>query len=165
MRTPWLVVGIVIGVAAVGGGAVALGAIPDSSGVIHGCYNPSQGYKLRVLDTAKTATCPTGWKPLNWNQTGPRGLQGVQGIQGVQGPAGVSGYTTATATDTIACCGSTAMTVKADCPSGKVPVGGGFDLGNAFGGVPWNTLQDGPTFVRDANNAITGGGWIVRIGV
>ncbi len=29
----------------------------DPSGVIHGCYAPSNGEKLRAIDTAKTMKC------------------------------------------------------------------------------------------------------------
>src|SRR5438128_1132163 len=67
---------------AISGGAIAYASIPDSSGVIHGCYTVSGG-ALRVIDTAKGQTCATGQHGLNWNQKGPRGPAG---------PAGVSGY-------------------------------------------------------------------------
>lgn len=80
----WFVGGAVV--AAMGIMIGAMAAIPDGNGVIHGCYNPTHGYKLRVLDTAKTANCPVGWTQLDWNQTGP---------PGAPGPAGVSGATVA----------------------------------------------------------------------
>jgi hypothetical protein len=70
---------------AISGGAIAYASIPDSSGVIHGCYTVSGG-ALRVIDTAKGQTCATGQHSLNWNQKGPRGPAGPPG------PAGVSGY-------------------------------------------------------------------------
>lgn len=79
----------------VGGVGFAFASIPDSGGVIHGCYQASGTvHDLRVIDSAKTAKCPTGYKPLNWNQTGPQGPQGIQGpqgAQGVQGPQGAQG--------------------------------------------------------------------------
>lgn len=69
----------------------ALAAIPDAGGVIHGCYAPTNGFKLRVIDTAKTAKCPSGQVALNWNQKGVPGSPGPQGIQGSPGPAGKPG--------------------------------------------------------------------------
>src|SRR5258708_23745370 len=68
---------------ALAGLGIAWASIPDSNGVIHGCYktsSPGQG-ALVVIDSA-TQTCPSGTTPLNWNQTGP---------QGPAGPAGPSG--------------------------------------------------------------------------
>jgi hypothetical protein len=70
---------------AISGGAIAYASIPDSSGVIHGCYTVKTG-ALRVIDTAKGQTCATGQHSLNWNQ------KGAQGPAGPPGPAGVSGY-------------------------------------------------------------------------
>src|SRR5215472_8610648 len=65
--------------------SVAYASIPDSNGVIHGCY-VVKGGSLRVIDTAKGQTCATGQHSLNWNQ---------KGTQGPPGPAGVSGYSVA----------------------------------------------------------------------
>jgi hypothetical protein len=67
------IVGVVFGAVTAAGVGIAYASVPDSTGVIHGCYN-STSYALRVLDTAKTAKCPTGQKALNWNQTGPAGV-------------------------------------------------------------------------------------------
>ena len=47
-RGRWFLLGVVAG-AFLAGGAVALAAIPDSSGVIHGCYQKNVG-NLRVID-------------------------------------------------------------------------------------------------------------------
>ena len=49
--------GVVFGAIIAGGIGIAYASVPDSKGVIHGCYNPTNNYALRVLDTAKTATC------------------------------------------------------------------------------------------------------------
>src|SRR5262245_38049663 len=68
-------------------------AIPDSSGVIHGCYGKSGG-QLRVIDSAKSTACAKTELALNWNQTGPQGPQGpmgAQGLAGAQGPKGETG--------------------------------------------------------------------------
>lgn len=66
--------GIVVGI--VFGGLVATGvswaSIPDSSGVIHGCYKTrGTSHELKVIDTAVTASCPAGYTPLTWDQTPP----------------------------------------------------------------------------------------------
>jgi hypothetical protein len=67
----WFLGGIVIATMGIMIGALA--AIPDSSGVIHGCYAPNNGYRLRVVDSEAGKKCPSGTVPLNWNQTGPPG--------------------------------------------------------------------------------------------
>src|SRR6185312_14584418 len=67
----------------------AFASIPDASGVIHGCYNSTNGTQ-RIIDTA-VASCKIGETAIQWNQTGPQGPQGPQGIQGVQGPKGDTG--------------------------------------------------------------------------
>lgn len=77
-----------------GGAAIALASIPDSHGVIHGCYTVKTG-TLRVIDTGKGQKCVTGQHALNWSQKGPKGPAGPAGPQG---PAGVSGYTVAQCT-------------------------------------------------------------------
>src|SRR6516162_10984651 len=68
-------------VLAVGGGVTAYASIPDSGGVIHGCYNKGDG-SLSVIDTSVVSTCPKGQNPLNWNQTGQQGPPGPPGQQG-----------------------------------------------------------------------------------
>jgi hypothetical protein len=83
-----------IAMAVLGGGGVAFASIPDSGGVIHGCYSAKDG-TLRVIDTDAGQTCAKGENSLNWNQQGPQGPAGPagpQGSPGPQGPAGVSGY-------------------------------------------------------------------------
>lgn len=86
--SPALVVAVLALILALGGAAVA--AIPDSSGVIHGCYKTNKG-TLRVIDTDKGQTCSKSETPLSWNQTGPRGAQGPAGPAGPQGPQGATG--------------------------------------------------------------------------
>lgn len=55
----------------VGGMSIAFASIPDGSGVIHGCYKTKgSSHALNVIDTSKTASCPTGYTGLNWDQTG-----------------------------------------------------------------------------------------------
>jgi len=78
----------IVGIALVVGG-IAYAAIPDGSGVIHGCYQKNQG-TLRVIDTGTTQTCSSSEAPLTWSQTGPQGQQGIQGPKGDTGPTGPS---------------------------------------------------------------------------
>ena len=79
--------------------SVAVASIPDSSGVIHGCYQGSgqgnqQGNQqgnwqgsgvLRIIDTT-VESCAPGETAISWNQIGP---QGPQGPAGPTGPSGL----------------------------------------------------------------------------
>jgi hypothetical protein len=56
-------------------GGVAWAAIPDSDGVIQGCYN--SGGNLKVVSELP---CPKGWTSLPWNQQGPKGDPGADGV-------------------------------------------------------------------------------------
>src|SRR5438067_256507 len=58
-----------VAVLALVGAGIAYAAIPDSSGVIHGCYSTKNG-ALRVIDSS--AKCANGEVALNWNQQGPK---------------------------------------------------------------------------------------------
>jgi hypothetical protein len=73
----------------------ASASIPDSSGVIHGCYKPTgngSAFTLGVIDTALPGgRCPKGQTALSWNQTGPQGPAGATGPAGPVGPAGPGG--------------------------------------------------------------------------
>jgi hypothetical protein len=84
---PAVVALVVVGALLVAGG-IAYATIPDSSGVIHGCYQKNQG-GLRIIDTDKAQTCSSSETPLNWSQTGPQGQQGQQGPPGPTGPSDV----------------------------------------------------------------------------
>lgn len=63
-----VVIGVVGGVA----GGIAYASIPDSNGVIHGCYQKKKG-DLRVIDSA-SQSCGSKESPLTWSQTGPPGF-------------------------------------------------------------------------------------------
>jgi hypothetical protein len=68
---------------------VSYASIPDGSGIIHGCYKPSnKATTLKVIDTARTALCPNGYDSVTWNQNGPQGGQGATGAPGATGPQG-----------------------------------------------------------------------------
>ena len=68
--------------------AVALAAIPDSNGVIHGCYATASG-SLRVVNAS--SECFVTETPLDWGVEGPAGAAGSQGPQGLPGVAGDQG--------------------------------------------------------------------------
>lgn len=129
------------------GGGAALATIPDSGGVIHGCYSAKDG-TLRVIDTDAGQTCAKGETALSWNQqgpqgpagpTGPAGPAGPQGSPGPQGPAGVSGYQVETCTPStsvngvcdngLGSYGHTSLGypfVQLYCPAGKVALSSGY---------------------------------------
>jgi Collagen triple helix repeat (20 copies) len=67
---------------------VAFAQIPDSNGVIHGCYTTSGG-SLRVVNSS--SQCLGTETPLDWAQQGPTGPAGAQGPQGAVGPEGPAG--------------------------------------------------------------------------
>ena len=92
VRVRWLLVGAVLGVV---GGGVAFAAIPDSSGVINGCYQKNVG-NLRVIDPSAGDSCRPSEIAISWSQTGPQGPPGATGPAGPVGPAGPKGDTGAT---------------------------------------------------------------------
>jgi hypothetical protein len=69
-------------IAIVGGLAVAgivYASIPDSNGLIHGCY-ANRGGGLRVIDTGAGENCHASKEtPLSWNQSGLPGATGPTG--------------------------------------------------------------------------------------
>ena len=69
---------------------VALATIPDSNGVIHGCYMKNGG-TLRLVDDS--SQCKSNETTLDWNKQGVAGPLGAQGPQGPQGPQGDKGDT------------------------------------------------------------------------
>jgi hypothetical protein len=81
-----------VALAALALGGIAYATIPDSNGVIHGCYDTKTG-ALRVFDTGSSTipACSSKEAALPWNQTGPQGPQGPAGPQGPQGPQGPAG--------------------------------------------------------------------------
>jgi hypothetical protein len=97
-----IIAGATVLVLAAGGGAAyaASASIPDSAGVIHGCYKPTSNGSVSTLGVIDTAlpggTCPKGQTALSWNQTGPQGPAGPvgpTGPAGATGPAGPAGAT------------------------------------------------------------------------
>ncbi|HSS55860.1 MAG TPA: hypothetical protein VLK79_14525 [Gaiellales bacterium] len=154
MRGRSLLVGCVVGAVVASAVGVAYAAIPDNAGTIHACYQnvTSANKPLKLLDTAKTTACPSGWKAVTWNQ------KGQQGVPGTNGTNGVSGYQTVTVS--VSATNGDHLPGQANCPAGKVPVGGGF---SGPGGGNTTATTDAPQYVLDGNNNVIGGGWLVDL--
>jgi hypothetical protein len=72
-----LIAGIVA-IVAIAASTTAFAAIPDGSGVIHGCYDTKTG-TLRVIDSGSNGfslSCAPKEAGLTWNQQGPKGDPG-----------------------------------------------------------------------------------------
>jgi len=111
------------------GGAHAAGVIPGPDGVIHGCYQDTNG-KLRVI--AADQVCDRNETALPWNQAGvpgPKGDKGDKGDRGEAGPQGLPGlseYQTIPVQQPIS--GAGAFIFEAACPAGKTAISGGYTL-------------------------------------
>lgn len=127
---------LVIGI----GAGIAYASIPGPDGVIHACYknsNPAQG-ALIAIDS--TASCPSGYTALNWNQTGPPGLAGVHIVEIFYGDY----------TGQINCpAGETALSIAFSFPNVPVPVwwaprrdGQPVPSGQAPNGYAYTTAQN-----------------------
>ena len=116
-----------VGVLLLAGGAVAFGAIPNlTTGVISGCYTNTSPHVLRVIDTAKTAKCPTGTTAINWNQKGPQGPQGPVGVVGEVVRQNSVSFPVGLAPPGL-------QSVGVYCDQGYVATGGGFALSGPMG--------------------------------
>jgi Collagen triple helix repeat (20 copies) len=127
---------------------VAYASIPDSTGVIHGCYTTGTG-QLRVYDSQSSTAkkCSSNERALTWNQQGPQGAQGPQGPQGAQGPQGpqgpqgaagqdgkdgVSGYHMAQNFQSVGGSGTT-VSLDASCGPDNSVLGGGYEIDSGSG--------------------------------
>jgi hypothetical protein len=81
---------LVLGAAVFGVVSGVQAAIPNSSGVINGCYQKNVG-NLRVIDPSAGDSCRPSEIAISWSQTGPQGLQGPQGPKGDTGATGATG--------------------------------------------------------------------------
>jgi hypothetical protein len=84
-----LAVVVVVG-ALIGAAGAAYAAIPDSNGIIHGCYT-NRGGLLRVIDLSMSQKCTAFETPLDWSQKGPKGDPGPPGPAGAAGDTGAQG--------------------------------------------------------------------------
>jgi len=90
-----LLLALILGAAVFGVVSAVQAAIPDSNGVINGCYQKNVG-NLRVIDPSAGDSCRPSEIPISWSQTGPQGPPGATGPAGPVGPAGPKGDTGAT---------------------------------------------------------------------
>ena len=81
----------VIAAAALAVAGIGYATIPDSTGVVHGCFQKASGM-LRVIDTGAGQTCRSDETTLTWNQTGLQGPQGPPGPPGPRGGLGPTAY-------------------------------------------------------------------------
>jgi hypothetical protein len=101
-------------------------AVPDANGVITACYQKKLG-TVRVIDTAKIASCKPKEIKFTWNAQGVKGDQGIAGIPGTSGAPGTAGEaavlnflgewsnaTTYNATDMVSFLGSSYISLQAN---------------------------------------------------
>jgi hypothetical protein len=89
------------------------------SGIIHSCVNEASG-TIKIVDA--NDSCHYNWDSLDWNMSGP---QGVPGDAGPQGEPGMSGYeVVSTGFESV----GSGADLTANCPAGKVVIGGGAEV-------------------------------------
>lgn len=160
-----------------GGFSIAAWAsIPDSGGVIHGCYKPQangSNTPLGVIDTAlSNGRCPNGDTEVDWNQTGPQGPQGPAGATGAtgptgpigpQGPAGPSTAGSGGLGVTVVSGTTTGNTLAVHCPANAPYVIGGGADNTATNNSPLTASEpwDFSTNLALSGNEVSGGqyGW------
>ena len=128
---------------------IAYATIPDSAGVIHGCYRNNG--QLRVIDPSNGGACKNNETGLDWSQTGP---QGPPGQNGTNGTNGVSGYELVSDTGPLP--GGDPGTGQINsifCPAGKKVTGGGISIGYPLGG------HFALSVIRESGPVGNGTGW------
>lgn len=140
------------------GSVIALAAsfahatIPDSAGVIHGCYQKNFG-QLRVIDPVRES-CTSSETQIQWNEQGIQGEKGDKGdkgdpgAQGPQGPSGFLGSRIVSASRQIPA--DTVSQVSVECADDEVMTGGGG--GNDFATPATQAAQilwSGPVYVEE----------------
>jgi hypothetical protein len=142
VRGRWLAAAVAAALAAAGIAAAVQAGIPDTSGVIHGCYKASNG-QLRLV--ARARSCSRSEHAVSWSSTGPRGASGPAGPAGASGQPGSAGPPGATgATGTTGATGATGSTGGAG-PAGST-------------GPPGKAGADGATGPAGATGASGGTG-------
>ena len=101
---------LIVGAAAAG---VAWASIPDSNGVIHGCYKQNDG-KLRVIDPGGGDACAANEASISWNSGPPHVV--VRSETQTLNPGVESTFT-------------------AHCHAGEVATGGGYRIEEDFDGT------------------------------
>jgi hypothetical protein len=155
------VLGVVLGASAFG---LVNAAIPHSVTKVFVACRASGG-TIRIIDHQAGSRCQSTEKTLQWNQRGPAGppgpagadgADGSAGADGPQGPAGVSGYEVVT-DDFVMTLQAESGTSTVECPTGKVPIGGGYDYSDLF------TKNVAPKYENFIGASYpTGTGWAVK---
>src|SRR5437870_2529193 len=101
------------------GAGIAYATIPDTNGVIHGCYTKTGGI-LRVVDKPQQS-CTKFENPLDWNQAGQQGPQGADGAQGPAGPTGPAGPAGTTGQDASTSYGTAGVQITNPSPFTILP--------------------------------------------
>ena len=118
---------------------VAWSAISTESTVYHGCYG-TDGY-LRIVEPG--VACKKNEQAIDWNQTGPPGLQGERGLRGEQGLQGEPGTPGA----------------KGDPGTGAMTFTVRSDTQTFTGGAPSATLWEMKVYCLAGEHATGGGAW------
>jgi hypothetical protein len=129
----------------------AYATVPDADGVIHACYDKVSG-QARIFDnrTNTPKRCGAKEAEVSWNQRGVPGQKGEPGAPGA--PGGLAGYEVVSAKTPLD--SDKFKDVRADCPSGKVPVGGGADALHEFEGDQVSIVQ-----LALGRSNVSGSGW------
>ena len=110
------------GAALLAGGAMAVGAIPSSSGTINACYSKKSG-AMRIVDTKEK--CGKKETRLTWNEKGVKGDAGATGAAGAQGPMGPTGPGSSALTGTPGSAGAKGPPAQRGPPGRRGRRGGG----------------------------------------
>ncbi len=86
MRSHANVMATLAAFAALGGGAFAIGAIPDDEGDINACFD-KRGKDIGEVRLLVKGNCANDERQISWNQDGPQGPVGPPGGQGPLGPS------------------------------------------------------------------------------
>jgi hypothetical protein len=127
-------------------GGLAVASIPSADGVINACRKNSTG-DLRVIDSG--ASCPSGFTPLNWNQTGPQGPAGADGVSGLE---------TRRATATVDA--NSIKSAAVVCSEGKKALGGGVEFTNP--GADVNVIASTPQGAT-GDGSDNANGWVGEV--
>jgi hypothetical protein len=90
---------------------------------------------------------------------GPQGPIGPQGLQGERGLPGISGYQIVTSESSFS--SDSIRSATADCPTGKVAIGGGGRVFGSGDGIALNASdpsQDGSSWSVDAHEIVSNAG-------
>jgi hypothetical protein len=145
---------------AIAAAGVGYAAIPSASGVISACKKADGS--VRLIDKEAGQFCLASQQLVEWNKQGPQGPIGPQGPVGPQGPQGPAG-SSAGPTGYQRVIVESADNSKANCPAGKIVVGGGGNARTYAGNVDLDVALIGSYQVgpggKDVNLPY---GWVVE---